>query len=298
MNFAPHEFDREWRYQDPLATELVFKEYEKLLNVHDDRTLLPQLFTQLARCRSLLRDKDGSEAYLQTAHSLIESLDTSEQIVPRIRYHLEKGRLLNALNIEDRGAEDFLSAWNDAITNHCDFYAIDAAHMLGIVKNGDESLDWNFKAMKHAEQSQDMKAKSWLGALYNNIGWTLHGLQRYDEALQCFLNDEAWYRERHRHEEALIAHWSMAKMLRLLNRPDEALRELYVIAEERKERNLPNDGYLSEEIAECLLAKGQVDHSAPFFASAYEILCEDEWLMQHEQARMERLKLLGNVKTP
>lgn len=298
MNFAPHEFDREWRYQDPLATEQVFKEYEKLLNAHDDTTLLPQLFTQLARCRSLLRDKDGSEFYLSTAYSLIEVLDVHKQIVPRIRYQLEKGRLLIALNQEDRGAGNFLTAWNEAIANHCDFYAIDAAHMLGIVTQGDESLEWNFKAMRHAEQSQDMKAKSWLGALYNNIGWTLHGLKRYDEALQCFLNDEVWYRERHRHEEALIAHWSMAKMLRLLERPDEALRELYVIAEERKERNLPNDGYLSEEIAECLLAKGQVDHSAPFFASAYEILSEDEWLMQHEQARMERLKLLGNIRTP
>jgi len=298
MNFAPHEFDREWRYQDPLATEQVFKEYEKLLNVHDDTTLLPQLYTQLARCRSLLRDKDGSEFYLSTAYSLIEVLDVHKQIVPRIRYQLEKGRLLNALNQEDRGSGNFLTAWNEAIANHCDFYAIDAAHMLGIVTQGDESLEWNFKAMRHAEQSQDMKAKSWLGALYNNIGWTLHGLKRYDEALQCFLNDEVWYRERHRHEEALIAHWSMAKMLRLLERPDEALRELFVIAEERKERNLPNDGYLSEEIAECLLAKGQVDHSAPFFASAYEILSEDEWLMQHEQSRMERLKLLGNVRTP
>jgi len=298
MNFAPHEFDREWRYQDTLASEQEFKEYEKLLNVHDDTTLLPQLYTQLARCRSLLRDKDGSEFYLSTAYSLIEVLDVHKQIVPRIRYQLEKGRLLNALNQEDRGSGNFLTAWNEAIANHCDFYAIDAAHMLGIVTQGDESLEWNFKAIRHAEQSQDMKAKSWLGALYNNIGWTLHGLKRYDEALQCFLNDEVWYRERHRHEEALIAHWSMAKMLRLLERPDEALRELYVIAEERKERNLPNDGYLSEEIAECLLAKGQVDHSAPFFASAYEILSEDEWLMQHEQARMERVKLLGNVRTP
>lgn len=134
MNFAPHEFDREWRYQDPLATEQVFKEYETLLKVHDDTTLLPQLFTQLARCRSLLRDKDGSEFYLSTAYSLIEVLDVHKQIVPRIRYQLEKGRLLNALNLEDRGEGNFLTAWNDAIANHCDFFAIDAAHMLGIIK--------------------------------------------------------------------------------------------------------------------------------------------------------------------
>lgn len=296
MNFAPHEFDREWRFQDPMSTEIVFKEYEKLLITHEDKTLLPQLYTQLGRCRSLLRDKEGCEIYLSKVQPLIEKLDPLEQIVPRIRLYLERGRLSNSMNMEDRGVSDFMTAWNEATMNGCDFYAVDAAHMLGIVSTGDESLDWNFKAMRYAEQSNDMKAKSWLGALYNNVGWTLYGLERYEEALQCFLNDEMWYRERNRHEEALIAHWSMAKMLRLLERPDEALRELYVIAEERKLRDLPNDGYLSEEIGECLLAKGRVDHSVPFFESAYEILSQDEWLMQNEKARMERLKVLGNIR--
>lgn len=296
MNVAPHEFDREWNYRDPIATEQKFLDYQDILTDHEDPTLLPQLFTQLARCRSLMRDKEGCESYLSSALSSIEALDKPQQIVPRIRYHLERGRLLNVLLLDDRGSADFLIAWNEAVNNACDFYAVDAAHMLGIITVGDESLDWNYKAMRFAEQSQDMKAKSWLGALYNNIGWTLHGMERYEDALECFLKDEVWYRERHRHEEALIAHWSMSKMLRLLDRPDEALRELYVIAEERKERKLPNDGYLSEEIGECLLAKGQVDHSAPFFASAYSILSQDEWLMQHESQRMERMKMLGNVK--
>lgn len=295
MNFAAHEFDREWNYRDPMATEQVFLEYQEILTHHEDPTLLPQLLTQLARCRSLMKDKEGAETFLSSAMNSIETLDSPQQIIPRIRYHLEKGRLLNALHLDDRGNTDFLIAWNDAINNACDFYAVDAAHMMGIITKDKESLDWNFKAMRYAEQSQDLKAKSWLGALYNNIGWTLHGLERFEEALQCFLKDEVWYRERHRHEEALIAHWSMAKMLRLLDRPDEALRELYVIAEERKERKLPNDGYLSEEIGECLLAKGQVDHSAPFFASAYSILSQDEWLMEHESSRIQRMKMLGNV---
>jgi hypothetical protein len=85
----------------------------------------------------------------------------------------------------------------------------------------------------------------------------------------------------------------MSKMLRLLNRTDEALRELYVIADERKQRSLPNDGYLVEEIGECLLAKGHPDQAQPFFASAYAILSQDEWLLQNEASRIDRLKMLG-----
>jgi tetratricopeptide (TPR) repeat protein len=121
----------------------------------------------------------------------------------------------------------------------------------------------------------------------------MHGLGRFDQALECFLNNETWYRERLRHEEALIAHWSMSKMLRLLNRTDEALRELYVIADERKQRSLPNDGYLVEEIGECLLAKGHLEQAQPFFASAYGILSQDDWLLRNEASRIERLKMLG-----
>jgi hypothetical protein len=85
----------------------------------------------------------------------------------------------------------------------------------------------------------------------------------------------------------------MSKMLRLLNRTDEALRELYVIADERKQRSLPNDGYLVEEIGECLLAKGHLEQAQPFFASAYGILSQDDWLLRNEASRIERLKMLG-----
>jgi tetratricopeptide (TPR) repeat protein len=197
------------------------------------------------------------------------------------------------MQIEDRGREDFLTAWNEAVEHGIDFHAVDAAHMLGIISEGEVALEWNLKAMQFAEDSQDAKTKSWLGSLYNNIGWTMHGLGRFDQALECFLNNETWYRERLRHEEALIAHWSMSKMLRLLNRTDEALRELYVIADERKQRSLPNDGYLVEEIGECLLAKGHLEQAQPFFASAYAILSQDDWLLRNEASRIERLKMLG-----
>jgi tetratricopeptide (TPR) repeat protein len=293
MNFEAHEFEKEWKYQDPAQTEEAFLEYVDELTEHEDSTLLPQLYTQLARCKSLLQDAQGCKAYLQSAKELIDDANGIDRIIPLIRYHLERGRLFNSMQIEDRGREDFLTAWNEAVEHGIDFHAVDAAHMLGIISEGEVALEWNLKAMQFAEDSQDAKTKSWLGSLYNNIGWTMHGLGRFDQALECFLNNETWYRERLRHEEALIAHWSMSKMLRLLNRTDEALRELYVIADERKQRSLPNDGYLVEEIGECLLAKGHLEQAQPFFASAYGILSQDDWLLRNEASRIERLKMLG-----
>jgi len=59
MNFEAHEFEKEWKYQDPAQTEEAFLEYVDELTEHEDSTLLPQLYTQLARCKSLLHDAQG-----------------------------------------------------------------------------------------------------------------------------------------------------------------------------------------------------------------------------------------------
>ncbi|MCP6769259.1 tetratricopeptide repeat protein, partial [Klebsiella pneumoniae] len=52
------------------------------------------------------------------------------------------------------------------------FYAIDAAHMLGIAAPAAERLDWNLKALAMTEKASDARSKRWLAALYNNIGYT------------------------------------------------------------------------------------------------------------------------------
>jgi tetratricopeptide (TPR) repeat protein len=52
------------------------------------------------------------------------------------------------------------------------------------------------------------------------------------------------------------------------------------------------DGYMFEEIGECLLALNHLDDAVPYFAKAYEALSRDAWLMENEPARMARLKAL------
>ena len=165
MNFEAHEFEKEWNYQDLDQTEQVFLDYVDELTEHDDSTLLPQLYTQLARCKSLLQDAQGCMAYLQSAKELIDDLNGIDRIIPLIRYHLERGRLLNSMQIEDCGREDFLTAWNQAVEHGIDFHGVDAAHMLGIISEGEGALEWNLKALQYAEDSQDAKTKSWLGWL-------------------------------------------------------------------------------------------------------------------------------------
>jgi hypothetical protein len=56
------------------------------------------------------------------------------------------------------------------------------------------------------------------------------------------------------------------------------------------------DGYVFEEIGECLLALNRVGEAQPYFAKAYKLLSEDLWLVEREPHRLERLRQLGRVE--
>ena len=60
---------------------------------------------------------------------------------------LERGRLLNSSKRPDESKAFFLAAWELARSAGADGYAVDAAHMLGIVEPGDSSFAWNRTAM-------------------------------------------------------------------------------------------------------------------------------------------------------
>jgi hypothetical protein len=66
-------------------------------------------------------------------------------------------------------------------------------------------------------------------------------------------------------------------------------RNLLAELEQRGER----DGYVHEELGECLLALGQPDAAQPHFALAFATLAADPWLVEHEAARLQRLQSLG-----
>ncbi len=70
-----------------------------------------------------------------------------------------------------------------------EYYAVDAAHMLGIAAKDTEALKWNEEAIHLAETAKDVKARRWLGPLYNNTAWTYFDMGQYAEALKLFERD-------------------------------------------------------------------------------------------------------------
>lgn len=279
------DFDQLWDYDQPALTEQKF------------RALLPasqsgsasyhaQLLTQLARTQSL-------QGHFAEAHKILDEVQgllTGKLVVAQIRYLLERGRTFNSARQVDAALPLFQQAWELATAAGEDFYAVDAAHMLAIAAPPDQQMAWNNKALAAAEASADPKAQAWAGSLYNNMGWTEHDAGHYEQALDLFQKALAFRQARNQAAQAFIARWCIARCLRSLGRIPEALEQQQALLAEQT-----GDGYIHEEIGECLLALGRAPESVPYFAQAYTLLSKDPFLTTNEAPRLDRLKQLGNL---
>ncbi len=289
------DFDKQWDFNDPEQTEKAFRELLTVGESAADPEYHAQLLTQIARTHSLRRDFESAHRILDDAESLIGNIDTTsgqKTSVAGIRYLLERGRTYNSANDVEAARPLFKEAWELAQSTGKDYHAVDAAHMLGICTQGDQSLKWHEIAMEAAEASPDPRANEWLGALYNNTGWTYHDAGEYERALELFERGLAWRVERNNPATTRIAKWTVARALRSLERTSEALDMQRSLLAEHKAAET-KDGYVYEELAECLLILGQADEARPYFNLAYHELSKDTWLKDKEKDRLERLRRLG-----
>ena len=283
------EFDPLWDYDDPAGTEAKLRGLLPRAEASRDRSYHAQLLTQIARAQGLQRDFEEAHRTLDT----VEGMLTDRLPVARVRYLLERGRVYNSSNQQEKAKPFFLEAWEFGTARGLDYYALDAAHMMAIAEPPERQLQWAERAMALAEKTEDARARRWLGPLYNNTGWTYHDLGKYDEALQLFEKSLAWRQEQEDEEGTRIAWWTIARTYRSLGRTEEALEIQRKLEQERQAKGLDADGYVFEEIAECLLLLGRDSEARAYFGRAYDLLSADPWLQANEAARLSRLRDLS-----
>jgi tetratricopeptide (TPR) repeat protein len=276
------DFNDLWEYGDPAGTEQRFRILLPAAEQHADRNYYLELLTQLARTLSLQGNFDDAHAVLDRVKTEMEA----DNIVT-VRYLLERGRTINSAGEPARALPLFQDAAELAEKIGAHFFAVDALHMVAIAAPAAEQLNWNLQAIDYAERCGDERAYGWMGSLYNNTAWALFEAARYTEALDLFQQAER-FRARQGNEEALrIARWCVAKTLRVLDRTEEALaiqRDL--------EANGEEDGFVAEEIAECLLALGDAEAARHYFAEALAALSQIDWVAE-DTARIEHLRQLA-----
>lgn len=283
------DFDKLWDYNDPEKTEKAFREFLPDVTESGDADGLAQLLTQIARTH-------GLRAQFDSAHEILDQVEAglpTEVTLGKIRYLLERGRTYNSAKDSEKAGALFLEAYETSKTTDHDYYTVDAAHMLGIVDKGGDALAWNELAMEIAEASDDERANGWLGSLYNNTGWTYHDMGNFARALTLFEKGLSWRKQKGHGLPTLIAKWTVARALRSLGRIDEALKLQLSLKDEYAGLDHSPDGYVSEEIGECLLISQKEDEAARHFAEAYKRLSQDQWLVSDEPDRLERMKTLA-----
>jgi len=251
---------------------------------------LHELLTQIARAEGLQRKFD--EAH-RTLDRVEDQVDEKPPIV-RIRYLLERGRVFNSSGKPEHAKPLFVDAWEFAQAADEGGLAVDAAHMVAIVVQGDESLKWNEIALEFAERSSSEAARQWLGSLYNNVGWTYHDQGEFEKALDHFQRALVWRRKRDDGVATRIAKWSVARAMRSLNRVEEALGKQQELLSDWESAG-GVDGFVFEELAECLWALGRADEARNYFQLAHAELVKDTWLAENEAPRLARLKELGGT---
>jgi tetratricopeptide (TPR) repeat protein len=240
------DFNDVWDYNDPAGTEKRFRSLLDESAKTQDQDYLLQLKTQIARTL-------GLQGKFDEAHSFLDEVEKAMApgSLVEVRYLLERGRALNSSKRPEAAMPLFLRASNVALALKADFYTVDALHMLGIAAPQKDRLTWNLKAIETAQES-DEKGRGWLASLYNNTGWSLFDEQRYAEALDLFQKAVPLREQQGKAEETRIAKWSVAKVLRVMGRVEEALvMQRGLVASE------PDDGFINEELGECLLALGR-----------------------------------------
>lgn len=219
-----------------------------------------------------------------------------------MRHALERGRVFNSSGDAQRAKAWFTRAWMLVSTPTgrpgLDDLAVDAAHMLAIADPANAD-DWNRTALELAESSPNPDARRWRASLLNNMGWTRFEAGDHAAALNLFERALAARVEQGTAGKLrgpwLVARWCVAKAKRMLGRLDEALAEQTDLAATHADAGA-QDGFVHEELAECLLALGRAAEARPHFAAAYEQLSKDPWLADREPERIARMAELGRAR--
>jgi tetratricopeptide (TPR) repeat protein len=248
-----------WDFDNPQLSEQRLR--AALATAAGDDALILQ--TQIARSYGLR----GGFATARQVLADIEPATRAAGAEARVRYALELGRTYASAThppgsqtpqARAQARAAFQSALDQAKQAKLDDLAIDAIHMFAFVDTEPaDQLAWGRAALTVADSSVQPAARRWQASIRNNIGYALHQLARYDEALVEFERALAIRESEDDAGATRVARWMVAWTLRALGRTDEALAIQLRLERENQAAGQP-DPYVFEELALLYRAKGDL----------------------------------------
>ena len=256
-----------WDFDDLDASEERFRAQ---LALEPSDEACSEVLTQLARVAGLHGRFEEGERLIEEAEAIAGASE-----VARARIDLERGRLLRSSGNVEAALPLFESAFATSLEAGELFIAADAAHMAALAApNRDGFVAWTQRGIELAESGDD-SARYWLGPLLNNLGWELYESGESPDALDAFQR-ALGERERDPENRAAIeiARYAVAKTMRALGRPEEAVPLLEHAVAWTDSTGTP-DGWFHEELAEEYAALGRESDAREHARRALPLLLED-----------------------
>lgn len=242
---------RLWDFGDPATSERRFAE---AADTETDPVRRQVFRTQLARAQGLQgRYTDANATLDAVAKETTAGDGPPGGREPGARVLLERGRVRNSSGDPSGAGPLFRQAYERAVAAGLDGLAVDAAHMLAIVLPAEEHEQWARTGLRLAERSADPLARSLIGALLNNLGWTHANRDDWTSALGLFERALAARRAEGDPSKIHVARWTRARAWRALGQYEDAIAELRALAATPEGAT---DPYVAEEIAENERARG------------------------------------------
>jgi tetratricopeptide (TPR) repeat protein len=278
-----------WDFDDLDASEKRFRE---LLASETDDSARAEVLTQLARVHGLRGDFDTGERLIEEAEGAAGNAAGAW-----VRIDLERGRLRRSSGDKEAALPLFESAFATASEVGELFLAADAAHMAALAAPDRSGfLEWTRRGIALVERAEPSD-RYWLGPLLNNLGWEHYGAGEHEEALEAF---ERALRERERDpanpQAVALARYAVAKTLRALARPAEAVTLLEQAIESAEADGRP-DGWYHEELAEAYAALGRSGEAADQARRALALLPAADPGFEGNEARTSRLRDLAQRRS-
>jgi tetratricopeptide (TPR) repeat protein len=238
-----------WDFSRPEVSEQRFRvALEKATG--DDALILR---TQIARTYGLRKDFDGARKLLREIEAAVGTAGPEA----KVRFHLELGRTfasaahpkeLSTSEAKAQARQEYDLALELARAAKLDGLAIDAIHMFAFIDTSpSDQLKWGQAALETSLASQQPDARRWEASIRNNVGYALHQLGRYNEALNQFEQALVIRKNGTNADATRVARWMVAWTLRSLGRDEEALQMQLAIEKDAGAAGKP-DPYVFEEL--------------------------------------------------
>jgi len=270
--------DSLFKANDYEQARAIYEKAAAAATTESDNSALTEAYSQIARCFIIAGNLDEGRVWLSKAEKIANPDQAGGWsrflgVRGRLEWQEEVSRTGEFSPVVKQAADTFKEMYDYCLEQKLYSRAIDAAHMVAIVSDMDDRIEWGLKGIKAAEEGN---IAEWLGPLWNNHGWNLDEMGKYAESLQALLKAREYHYRDQDEMAKIIADWSVGHAYRMVGQLDTArtwITDVYNRAVSRYENDPSGEnaewvGFAKKELGEIALAQNLQKEALEYLIAA------------------------------